>query len=108
MTLAKNESILFSHPEFTRGHVSSALPFSGQFCEAFITTLLFCRISPKAFEEKIASEAMKPKVSISQADDDDEDEKQSLEDDKIVDQENQHQVKKNGDTVISSQLLGVF
>jgi len=66
------------------------------------------RISPKAFEEKIASEAMKPKVSISQADDDDEDEKQSLEDEKIVDQENQHQVKKNGDTVISSQLLGVF
>ena len=51
---------------------------------------------------------MKPKVSISQADDDDEDEKQSLENDKIVDQENQHQVKKNGDTVISSQLLGVF
>ena len=51
---------------------------------------------------------MKPKVSISQADDDDEDEKQSLEDAKIVDQENQHQVKKNGDTVISSQLLGVF
>merc|ERR1712147_527810 len=45
------------------------------------------RISPKAFEEKIASEAMKPKVSISQVDDDDEDEKQSLEDDKIVDQE---------------------
>ena len=51
---------------------------------------------------------MKPKVSISQADNDEEDEKQSLEDDKIVDQENQHQVKKNGDTVISSQLLGVF
>ena len=51
---------------------------------------------------------MKPKVSISQADDDHEDEKQSMEDDKLDDQENQHQVKKNGDTVISSQLLGVF
>ena len=51
---------------------------------------------------------MKPKVSISQADDDEEDEKQSMEDDKLDDQENQHQVKKNGDTVISSQLLGVF
>ena len=97
-----------SHPEFAHGHVTSALPFSGQFCDAFIT-LLFFRISPKAFEEKIASEAMQPKVSISQADDDDDkDDEKNINGDRLVDQEDQQQVKRNGDTVISSQLLGVF
>lgn len=52
---------------------------------------------------------MQPKVSISQADDDDDkDDEKNINGDRLVDQEDQQQVKRNGDTVISSQLLGVF
>ena len=52
---------------------------------------------------------MQPKVSISQADDDnDKDDEKNINGDKLVDQEDQQQLKRNGDTVISSHLLGVF
>jgi len=54
------------------------------------------RISPKAFEEKIAQEATQPKVSVSQADDEDQEEELGGE------------TPGPGNTVITSQLLGVL